>query len=277
MSDLVTGGRTDTPVIGKKAGSRGRDLKRLADKVCIITGGAGSLGLVTAAAFQAEGANIVLVDLSPDRLAQAAATLDPARTLTVAADVADVQDVRRYVAAAVERFGPIDVLFSNAGNDGPVLPLVEYPEDEFDSVMRVHVRGSFLACKYTVPAMRDGGSVIVTSSIVGVRGAVNNCAYATAKHALVGLVRCLAKESTARRIRVNAVNPGPVNNPFMKAAEDRWTAQTGQDRTAFMNGLIPLGRHAEPQEIANAVLFLASDESSFVTGSTFMVDGGMNG
>lgn len=252
-------------------------MDRLKDKVCIITGGAGSLGLTTAQRFQSEGAKVVLVDLSEERLAQAAVTLHPERTLTIAADVAETADVQRYVAATVERFGPIDVLFSNAGNDGPVLPLVEYPEDAFDSVIRVHVRGTFLACKYGVPAMRDGGSVIVTSSIVGVRGAMNNCAYATAKHALVGLVRCLAKESTRRRIRVNAVNPGPVDNPFMKAAEDRWTEQTGQDRTAFMNGLIPLGRHAQPEEIANSVLFLASDESSFVTGSTFMVDGGMNG
>jgi NAD(P)-dependent dehydrogenase (short-subunit alcohol dehydrogenase family) len=252
-------------------------VNRIPDKVCIITGGAGSLGLASARLLQSEGARVVLVDLFEDRLADAAATLDASRTLTVAADVGNAADVQRYVAATVERFGSIDVLFSNAGNDGPVLPLTEYPEEEFDNVLRVHVRGSFLACKYTLPAMRNGGSVIITSSIVGVRGAVNNCAYSTAKHALVGLARCLAKEVASRKIRVNTINPGPVNNPFMKAAEDRWSARTGQDRTAFMNSLIPLGRHAEPDEIARAVLYLASDESSFTTGSMLMVDGGMNG
>ncbi|RKE38575.1 NAD(P)-dependent dehydrogenase (short-subunit alcohol dehydrogenase family) [Paraburkholderia sp. BL23I1N1] len=252
-------------------------MNRLSNKVCIITGGAGSLGLASARLLQSEGANIVLVDLSEDRLREAVETLDPSRTLTVAADVSDVTDVQRYVAATVDRFGGIDVLFSNAGNDGPVLPLTAYPEDDFDSVMKVHVRGSFLACKYTVPAMREGGSIIITSSIVGVKGAVNNCAYSTAKHALVGLARCLAKEVASRGIRVNTINPGPVNNPFMKAAEERWTARTGQDRTAFMNSLIPLGRHAEPEEIAKSVLYLASDDSSFTTGSALMVDGGMGG
>lgn len=250
---------------------------RLDGKVCIITGGAGSLGLATARLFQTEGASTVLVDLQADTLKHAVATLDPARTATVAADVTASADVQHYVAAAIERFGAIDILFSNAGNDGPVLPITDYPEDAFDSVIAVHVRGTFLACKYTIPAMRDNGSIIITSSIVGVKGTPNNCAYSTAKHALVGLARCVSKEVAGRGIRVNTVNPGPVNNAFMKAAEDRWTEMTGKDRTAIMNGMIPLGRHVEPDEVARAVLFLASDESSFTTGSLLMVDGGMGG
>jgi NAD(P)-dependent dehydrogenase (short-subunit alcohol dehydrogenase family) len=252
-------------------------MARLVDKLCVITGGAGNLGMTAAIRFQHEGAKIVLVDLSEERLAEASTQLDPSRTLTVAADVGDTAATQAYIAAAVGRFGPIDVLFSNAGNDGPIAPIHEYPEDVFDTIMRVHVRGSFLACKYGLPAMREGGSVIITSSIVGLRGTPNNCAYSTAKHALIGLARSAAKETAGRKIRVNTINPGPVDNAFMRAAEERWSARTGRDHTAFMNSLIPLGRHAEPDEIASALVYLASDESRFVTGSTFVIDGGMNG
>lgn len=248
---------------------------RLSGKVCVITGGAGSLGLAAAQLFQQEGARIAIVDLDPQRLADAAATLDADRVMTVTADVGDAASVQRCIGEVIERFGPIDVLFSNAGNDGPVAPLVDYPEDAFDAIMRVHVRGSFLMCKYGVPVMRDGGSVIITSSITGVKGVVNNFAYSTAKHALVGLVRCAAKELASRKIRVNSINPGPVDNPFMRAAEERWREQTGRDQTAFMNSIIPLGRHAVPEEIARSLLYLASDDSSFTTGSTLLVDGGM--
>ena len=139
-------------------------------------------------------------------------SLNTDKAAFVAADVTDAAQTRRYVADTVDRWGKIDVLFSNAGNDGPLMPITEYPEDLFDRIVTTHVRGCFLSCKYSIPQMNDGGSIIITSSIVGVIGVPHNCSYVAAKHALMGLMRCVAKEVAPRRIRVNSVNPGPVDN-----------------------------------------------------------------
>ncbi|MBX9457575.1 MAG: SDR family oxidoreductase [Rhizobium sp.] len=248
----------------------------LKDKCCLVTGGAGSLGIATARLFLAEGACISLVDLSAESLAEAAATLPPDRTLCIAADVSREEDAARYVADTVSRFGPIDVLFSNAGNFGTVAPIEHYPTDVFDAVQAVHVRGAFLAAKHAVPRMRDGGSIVITSSVAATRGDPGVHAYIVAKHAQVGLMRCLAKELAPRAIRVNTIHPGPIDNGFQLAVEQGLGAAIGGDGTEFFNRLIPLGRHGTADEIAQSVLYLASDQSSFVTGTTLMVDGGMS-
>ena len=140
------------------------------DKTCIVTGGAGSLGLATVRALLAEGAKVMLVDLDADKLARTVRELGTDKAAFVAADVTDAAQTRNYVGETVARWGKIDVLFSNAGNDGPLMPITEYPEDLFDRIIATHVRGCFLACKYTIPQMNDGGSIIITSSIVGVKG-----------------------------------------------------------------------------------------------------------
>jgi len=242
-------------------------------KTCIVTGGAGSIGLATAEALLSEGARVTLVDLDADRLARATGELNTERAAFVVADVTDTTQTCRYVEETVARWGNIDVLFSNAGNDGPLMPITEYPEDLFDSIIATHVRGCFLACKYTIPRMNDGGSIVITSSIVGVKGVPGNCSYVAAKHALMGLMRCVAKELAPRRIRVNSVNPGPVDNAFMRTAEVTMSKLLGRDAGKWFDEQIPLGRHALPAEIAQAVCFLASDRSSYTTGSAFMVDG----
>ena len=215
-------------------------------KNCIITGGAGSLGLAVARLFLAEGARVTLVDLQEDALKAAAAGLDAQRVATVAADVSRADDVRRYVDAAVKRFGKIDVLFSNAGNFGTVAPIETYPEDVFDAVQAVHVKGAFLACKYAVPQMNDGGSIVITSSVAATRGDPGVYAYITAKHAQIGLMRCLAKELAPRRIRVNTIHPGPIDNSFQHNVEAGLTKIIGRDGTQFFNEMIPLGRHGQP-------------------------------
>ncbi len=184
--------------------------------------------------------------------------------------------IKNAVALAVKQFGKIDVLFSNAGNFGTVAPISEYPEDVFDSVLAVHVKGAFLAAKHTVPHMNDGGSIIITSSIVGVKGDPGVCAYITAKHAQVGLMRVLAKEAAARNIRVNTIHPGPVDNEFQLHVEKNLSGVLGRDATAFFNEIIPLHRHVRAEEVARSVLYLASDASSFTTGSLLMVDGGLS-
>jgi NAD(P)-dependent dehydrogenase (short-subunit alcohol dehydrogenase family) len=242
-------------------------------KTCIVTGGAGSLGLASVRTLLAEGAKVMLVDLDADRLARTVRDLGTDRAAFTAADVTDVAQTRKYVGDTVARWGNIDVLFSNAGNDGPLAPITEYPEEQFDRIIATHVRGCFLACKYTLPHMNDGGSIIITSSTVGIKGVPGNCSYVAAKHALMGLVRCVAKEVAPRRIRVNSVNPGPVDNPFMRTAEETMTKLLGRDAGEWFDEQIPMGRHAKPEEIAQAVCFLASDRSAYTSGMALMVDG----
>ncbi len=250
--------------------------KLLQDKVCVITGGGGSVGAAMAARFLASGADCVLVDLKAPDLVELGLAGAADRIVCLAADVSDPADSRAYAKAAVDRFGQIDVLVSNAGNFGAVQPIADYPLDIFDQVLAVHVRGAFLACQNLVPHMRDGGSIIITSSVAGVTGDAGVHGYITAKHAQIGLMRCLAKELAPRAIRVNSLHPGPLDNSFQKAVEDGFTAATGQDGTDYFNSIIPLGRHGTAEEIANAALYLASDLSSFATGTLHMVDGGLS-
>jgi NAD(P)-dependent dehydrogenase (short-subunit alcohol dehydrogenase family) len=248
---------------------------RLGGRVAVITGGEGSVGMATARLFVREGARVALVGIDEAGLAAAGTELGAA-ALTVAADVTDADQVRNAVADTVARFGRLDIVFSNAGIAGPIAPLTEYPDDDFDRVLAVHVRGAFLVCKHALPALGAGGSVILNSSVVGLTADPGIAGYATAKHAMVGLMRTVAKEAAPRGIRVNSVHPGPIDNEFQHAIEMAATGAPRAEAAAAFERMIPLGRHARPAEIAAAVLFLASDDSSFVTGSTLAVDGGMS-
>jgi NAD(P)-dependent dehydrogenase (short-subunit alcohol dehydrogenase family) len=246
----------------------------LRGKTAIITGGEGSIGMATARAFVAEGARVCLIGLVADELRVGAEALGRDATWAVA-DVTDSVQVKKAVGAAAKEFGRLDVVVSNAGISGVIAPVADYPEDVFDQVMAVHVRGSFLVCKHSLPYLRSGASIVITSSVVGLTSDRGICAYATAKHALVGLMRTLAKEMAPHGIRVNTIHPGPVDNDFQHGIE---VAATGAERgraAAIFDQLIPLARHAAPDEVARAMLFLASDQGSFVTGTTLAVDGGM--
>lgn len=250
---------------------------QMQDKVCVITGGAGSIGAAAAKLLHGEGAKVMLLDLDEAALEKTAAAVGGGDRLAwTKADVTKSNEVQAAMAAAVRRFGAIDVLFSNAGNFGTVAPIADYPEDVFDAVLAVHVKGAFLCAKHAVPHMKDGGAIVITSSIVGVKGDPGVYGYITAKHAQVGLMRVLAKELAGRNIRVNTLHPGPVENEFQLRVEKNLSGVLGRDATQFFNDIIPLKRHVRAEEVAKAVLFLASDASSFTTGSLLMVDGGLS-
>ncbi|MCW5703153.1 MAG: SDR family oxidoreductase [Bradyrhizobium sp.] len=254
-------------------------MKRLLDdKVCIVTGAAGSLGLATARLFLGEGAKVMLVDHDTAALQAAASILTEHadRLAMQTADVADARATAAFVEAALARWGGLDVLFCNAGVSGEICPVTDYPEDVFDRVMAVNVRGPFLGCKYALPRMRDGGSIVITSSVVGTTSDPGIAAYATSKHAVIGLMRTVAKEAAPRGIRVNVVAPGPIENGFQRNVEAGLSRAIGRDARKFLDGMIPLGRHGRAEEIGRLVLYLASDQSSFSTGGVFMADGGMS-
>ena len=247
-------------------------------KVCVITGGGGSLGMESARLLLQEGANVMLVDNNQELLSKALGELGEYTEAVSSSlsDVSDTQQTRDYIDRTAEKWGKIDFLFSNAGISGVIKPITDFPDEVFDAVMAVNVRGSFLACKYGLPHMNDGGSILFTSSVVGVTSDPGICAYCTSKHALIGLTRTVAKEVAGRNIRVNVLCPGPIDNDFQANVEKALSVVMGRNATEVLDEAIPMGRHGKAEEIARMVLFLASDQSSYSTGGIFMADGGMN-
>ncbi len=249
---------------------------RLADKVTLITGGESGIGLATARRFVDEGARVFLVGLDEGRLKEAADELGAYAGWAVA-DVTQEAAVEQATQAAVDRFGPLDVLFSNAGISGAVSGITDYPSDVFTRTLAVHVTGAFHCIKAALPRMHDGGSIVITSSVVGLMGVGGLCGYVAAKHGQVGLMRAVATEVAPRRIRVNSLHPGPTSTLFQSEIEMAATGLPAGEAAAVFDDLLPLKRHATPAEIAAAVVYLASDESSFVTRTTLAVDGGLAG
>ena len=216
----------------------------------------------------------MLVDRDIAALEKAADSIGANNTLVVAADISKTSEVQAFVKRAAESWGKIDVVFANAGISGTNASVADFPEDIFDDVLDVNVRGTFLTLKHAIPHIRDGGSIVVTSSIMGVRTRPGTVGYITSKHALIGMVRCVARELAGRNIRANIIAPGPLENEFQQTIEDRVSATMGVNATEMLNNMIPLGRHGTAEEISRAVLFLASDQSSFTTGAVLMADGG---
>jgi NAD(P)-dependent dehydrogenase (short-subunit alcohol dehydrogenase family) len=249
-------------------------MSRLDGKTALISGGESGIGLATGRLFAAEGARVHLCGLRRELLEAAAAELGSAVSWSVT-DVTEEDQVAAAIAQATERLGPLDVLFSNAGISGPVaVPISDYPTHEFRRVLDVHVLGAFLLLKHGLAAMRDGGSVIINSSVVGLTSDLGIAGYATAKHAQVGLMRTAAKEAAARRIRVNTIHPGPTDTQFQRDIEVAATGAPPDEAARLFETRIPLSRHASPEEIARSVLYLASEDSQYVTGIALPVDGG---
>jgi NAD(P)-dependent dehydrogenase (short-subunit alcohol dehydrogenase family) len=219
---------------------------------------------------------VLVVDLDDADPERATAGLDADAVAWAAADVTSSDQVQAAVATALERFGRLDVAFANAGIFGVVAPVTDYPVDVFEQVLAVNVVGSFLIAKHALAVMEPGGSLIINSSVVGLTSDAGISAYATSKHALVGLMRTAAKEMAAKGIRVNTLHPGPTDNDFQHTIEVAAIGAPRQQASEAFEAMIPLARHATPHEIALAVVFLASDESAFMTGATLAVDGGLS-
>lgn len=240
--------------------------------VAIITGAARGIGLATAARLAADGFDILAVDLT-DAPFDDISTPEDSELLTLVADVSVEADWERVIAACLDRFGRLDVLFNNAGCEGPITPTIRYPVEEFDHVMAVNVRGTFLGVKHAATAMGAGGSIVNNASIVGYRGAPNIIGYSASKHAVIGITRTAARE-LAPDIRVNAVCPSPTATRMMWAVHDSVGGGTSrEDFERSFSTNTPLGRFAQPSEIADAVAYLAGTGSSYVSGVVLPVDG----
>jgi NAD(P)-dependent dehydrogenase (short-subunit alcohol dehydrogenase family) len=249
-------------------------MSRLAGKSAVITGAAKGIGRATADVFAEEGARIVGTDIDADGLERLRADLVArgAECATVVGDVSKPDDARSMIAAAVEHYGRIDILVANAG----VIPLGSIDEstaDDWDKVMSIDGRGMFLTCKYAIESMLEsgGGSIVCLSSISGMAGQRRQSTYGPAKFVATGLTKHLAVEWADKGIRVNAVAPGTIWTERVRSLPDE---PGGTEYIEAIQKQHPMGRLGEPEEVARAIAFLASDEASFITGAILPVDGG---
>lgn len=243
---------------------------RLQDQVILITGGASGIGLATVERCLAEGALVVLADLPGSAGPAEAARLDaryPGRCIFVPVDVSSTEQVNAMVATTVAKFGQLDGVFNNAGIGG-ISPAEAYPDADFLRVIEINLLGVFRVARAALQPMyaRGKGSIVNCASILGVFGQSGTAAYTAAKGGVVNMTRTLALEGAAKGVRVNSIGPGYIDTPLLSLLDDA-TKQ-------FLIGLHPLGRLGRPEEVANATLFLLSDEASFVTGANLLVDGG---
>ena len=247
--------------------------ERLRGKVAVVTGGASGIGRETARRFAEEGARVCVVDLAHGPGKDAASEVGG---LYVRADVTSPDDVQRAYRETAERFGGIDVLFNNAGISPPDDDsILDTDIDAWQRVQDVNLKSIFVCCKYGIPHLleRGGGSVINTASFVAVMGAATSqISYTASKGGVLALSRELGVQFARQGVRVNALCPGPVNTPLL---QELFAKDPEKAKRRLVH--LPMGRFAEAREIANAVLFLASDESSYMTASTFLVDGGLSG
>ena len=245
--------------------------QKLAGKIAVITGGNSGIGLATAKRFVEEGAHVVITGRREKELAEAAAFIGRNVT-TVAGDVSNLKDLDRLYAVVKEKHGHIDILFANAGG-GTIAPLAVATEAHFDQTFDVNVKGLFFTVQKALPLFKDGGSIILNSSVSNVLGLPGFTAYAASKAAVRSFARGWTMELKDRKIRVNSMSPGPIETPALDKVG--LPPEQVELAVAQFTSQVPLGRRGKPEEIASVVVFLASDESSYITGVDLAVDGGM--
>ncbi len=243
-------------------------MKELENKVALITGAGSGIGKSTALLFARNGAKLVLSDINEDHLLQVVGEVKAlgAEAVGVTADSSKATDNKEIVDIALDVYGRLDIAVNNAGIGGAIAPVGEYDLDEWQKVININLSGVFYGMRYQIPAMGKSGSIINVASILGSVGFANSAAYVAAKHGVVGLTKTAALEYSAKGIRVNSVGPGFIKTPLVK------NSLSSEAYDALVS-LHPIGRLGEPEEVAQVFLFLASDRSSFVTGSYYTVDG----
>ncbi|MDR3616002.1 MAG: glucose 1-dehydrogenase [Candidatus Obscuribacterales bacterium] len=246
-------------------------MNRFAGKVVVVTGGNSGIGLATAKRFVEEGAHVVITGRREKELKEAAVVIGKNVT-TVAGDVSSLEDLDRLYEVVKEKHGHIDVLFANAGA-GTIAPLEVATEAHFDKTFDVNVKGMFFTVQKALPLFKDGGSIVLNSSVSNVLGVPGFTAYSASKAAVRSLARGWTMELKDRKIRVNSMSPGPIETPALD--NTGLTPEQIEQAAAGFVSQVPMGRRGKPEEVAAAVLFLASDESSYITGVDLAVDGGM--
>ena len=219
---------------------------------------------------------MILTDLSQNALDEFCESLGNENALGIAGTVTDSKEFENVILKGEEAFGKIDSVFLNAGIEGPVELITEYSEADFDKVMAVNVRGVFLGLKYSIAALKrnHGGSIVITSSLGGLRGMPKISAYIASKHAVVGLMKSAALEAAPFGIRVNTINPAPIATRMIESLEIGFSGGRDNGVKQRMEKSVPLRRYGTPEEVAKLVVFLCSDNASYITGNTYPIDGG---
>ncbi|PYF84576.1 NAD(P)-dependent dehydrogenase (short-subunit alcohol dehydrogenase family) [Marinomonas alcarazii] len=245
------------------------------NKVVLITGAAGGIGIAAAKKFAASGAHLALVDLSKEALEKVSAEID-GKVLLIGADVSNEEDVENYVQKTLDEFGKIDVFVNNAGINGDFANIVDQTVENYKKVMDVNLIGAFLGLKHVMKTMieQKSGVIVNTASNGGLLGAPGMSAYVASKHALIGLSKTAALEAAPYNIRVNAVAPSGVDTAMMRSIETNSAKGHEKEAREAFEAAVPLKRYATADEIANLMYFLASDDASFITGSYYRIDGG---
>jgi 3-hydroxybutyrate dehydrogenase len=251
----------------------------LKDKVVLITGAAGGIGIATAKAFAKEGAKLALVDLNEDALKKVSEQVEVSDVLLVPADVTKEDQVKNYVDKTVEKYGRIDVFINNAGVNGANASITEQTEKNLRFVMDVNFFGAYYGLKYVLNVMREqkSGAVVNTASNGGWLGAPGMSVYVASKHAVLGLTKSAALEMASYGVRVNAVAPGATNTEMMRRIEKNAVGEEhAKEAQKAFAAAVPMGRYATPEEIADLMVFLGSDKSRFIDGTMVRIDGGMS-
>ena len=243
---------------------------KLEGKIALITGGSSGIGLATAKEFVKEGAYVFITGRRESVLNAAVREIG-SNVTAVQGDVSKLDDLDRLFAQIKQEKGKLDIVFANAGI-AKYAPLGQTSEELFDSIFDINVKGTFFTVQKALPLLSDGGAIIVTSSVVGSKGLSSNSVYSATKAALRSFARTWTTDLKPRRIRVNAVSPGTIDTPGLN--DLLASAEAGQERVKMISNAVPLGRFGRPEEIAKAVVFLASDDSSYVAGAELFVDGG---